>query len=376
MSRAPTPLDEKLKRRIARSGPLGVAEYMEICLADPEYGYYRTRDPLGARGDFITAPEISQIFGELIGLWCAEVWRGMGEPGPFQLIELGPGRGTLMADALRAAKAVPDFVQQARLHLVETSPVLRQEQAERLAEHAPQWHDTFTAVPPGPSIVIANEFLDALPVRQFVRRGGGWRERLIAPGGDGALAFVESPGPPDGDPRIPLDIATGAQPGDIAEIRPAANALAAEFGRRAADHPLAVLIVDYGHVQSAPGDTLQAMSAHGYTDPLERPGDQDLTAHVDFAEFARRAEESGLRTHGPLEQGQFLLALGLAHRADRLMKGAGKEQAALIETAARRLADPAQMGALFKVLAATDTNGPAPPPFPATSQEPTQGVIC
>lgn len=370
MPHTPTPLDEKLRHRIAQSGPLTVADYMEMCLSDPDHGYYRTRDPLGRRGDFITAPEISQIFGELIGLWCAEVWRAMGKPAPCQIVELGPGRGTLMADALRAAKIVPAFVNAARIHLVETSPVLRGEQEERLRAFEPQWHDALSTVPAAPSIVIANEFLDALPIRQFLRHEEGWRERCITTGADGALTYTKCPDSLAGDCPVASDVFSAAEPDAIAEIRPAANALAAELGARAQAHPLAALIIDYGHTRSAPGDTLQAVSAHGYADPLEQPGEQDLTAHVDFAEFACHAENAGLHVHGPLEQGHFLLELGLAQRADQLMKGATGEQADAVETAARRLVDPEQMGTMFKVLALSNATMPTPPPFPEPPQEP------
>lgn len=358
----PPSLTQKLKRRIAEQGPMSVAAYMEACLADPDHGYYRTRDPLGARGDFTTAPEVSQIFGELIGLWCVEVWRGMGAPSPFALVELGPGRGTLMADALRASRVVPEFGMAARLHLVETSPVLRQAQKERLGGYKPRWHDALADVPAGPALIVANEFLDALPARQFVRRGEAWYERLVSVE-KGRLAFCLSDAPLGGVSPIPETVRDAACDGDIAEARPAAEALVSEIGRRAGAHPLAALFVDYGHGRSAPGDTLQAVSAHGYADPLEAPGEQDLTAHVDFEALGHAARAAGLNVHGPVEQGAFLLALGLAQRCERLMKEAGPEQAQAVETGARRLVDPMQMGTLFKVMALTSPSVAAPPPF-------------
>jgi NADH dehydrogenase [ubiquinone] 1 alpha subcomplex assembly factor 7 len=358
----PGSLTQKLNRRIAEHGPMSVAAYMEACLADPDHGYYRTRDPLGRRGDFITAPEVSQIFGELIGLWCVEVWRGLGAPSPFNLVELGPGRGTLMADALRASRVAPEFAGAARLHLVETSPVLRQAQKERLGAHKPCWHDALADVPAGPALIIANEFLDALPVRQFTRAHEAWHERLVT-AEQGRLAYCLSDAPLGDESLIPEAVRDAARDGDMAEVRTAAEELAAEIGRLAGAHPLAALFIDYGHVRSAPGDTLQAVSGHGYANPLEAPGEQDLTAHVDFETFGYAARAAGLKVHGPVSQGDFLPALGLAQRCERLMKEAEPEQAQAVETGARRLVDPAQMGALFKVMALTAPGIAAPPPF-------------
>ena len=357
-----TPLGERLRSRIAREGPLSVADYMQVCLTDPVHGYYATRDPLGTQGDFITAPEISQIFGELIGLWCVEVWRSMDAPSPFHLIELGPGRGTLMTDALRAAALVPAFGAAARLQLVETSPVLRAAQADRLAAHEPAWHESLADVPAGASIVIANEFLDALPVRQFVKGRRGWAERCVTVDGDG-FAFCATPEPLGDNAVIPAPIRVEATVGDIAEIRPAAGDVVRELAERRAAGPLAALIIDYGHRHSAPGDTLQAVSGHGFADPLGQPGAHDLTAHVDFAALGQAAREAGLDAHGPLEQGAFLLALGLAERCERLMKEADTEQARAVESGARRLVDPEAMGTLFKVMALTSPGLATPPPF-------------
>ncbi len=358
-----TPLGERLAARIVRDGPLTVADYMQACLADPAHGYYATRDPLGVQGDFVTAPEISQMFGELIGLWCVEVWRSMGAPSPFRLIELGPGRGTLLADALRAAALVPDFGAAARLHLVETSPVLRDAQRQRLGPHAPTWHDALEDVPAGPSIVIANEFLDALPVRQFVKAPQGWAERCVTADAHG-FAFGTAREPLGDETLIPPAVRAQATVGDIAEIRPAADGVVRALAERCTTEPLAALIVDYGHVHSAPGDTLQAVAAHGFADPLGAPGAQDLTAHVDFAALAQAARDAGLAVHGPLEQGPFLLALGLAERCERLMQAAGNDTGS-IESAARRLVEAHAMGTLFKAMALTRPGLPAPPPFAA-----------
>lgn len=362
MSKPATPLAALLRQRIAETGPMTVADYMAACLGDERHGYYRTRDPLGARGDFITAPEISQIFGELIGVWCILAWRGMGRPAPFCLVEMGPGRGTLMADALRAAAIDPAFVEAARVELVETSGVLRAAQRERLAAHEPNWRDSLDAVPEGPAVILANEFLDALPVRQFIRHNGGWRERCVTAEGDD-LAFCLGEEASDGSPPIPEEAARQSGEGDIVELRPEADRVIAALWRRAVDHPLAALFIDYGHERSAPGDTLQALARHGYADPLEAPGERDLTAHVDFAALIRVAGYAGLATDGPMTQGEFLMKLGLAERCERLMKSASEVERAAIESGAQRLADPAQMGSLFKVLCVRGSNVPALPPF-------------
>lgn len=357
-----TPLAARLKQRIAETGPMPVAEYMAACLGDEVHGYYRTRDPLGARGDFITAPEVSQVFGELIGLWCILVWRGMNRPASFNLVELGPGRGTLMADAMRAASIDPDFIKAVRMELVDFSPVLRNAQKQLLGKYFPNWHDSVDDVAEGPAIFIANEFLDSLPVRQLVRDGGRWRERCVT-AENGRLGFCLAEGDAAAGIRLPEAVARGASDGDVVELRPDADTMAAALGRRATQHPLAALFIDYGHARSAAGDTLQAMVAHGYADPLDFPGEQDLTAHVDFEAFARAAEAAGLACDGPVGQGEFLLKLGLAERCERLMKGASDAQRADIESGARRLADPAQMGALFKVLCVRSRDVATSPPF-------------
>jgi SAM-dependent MidA family methyltransferase len=360
----PDTLLEALKRRIAREGPLTIAQYMDACLCDPEHGYYATRDPLGAAGDFTTAPEISQIFGELLGLWCAVTWQQMGAPAPFTLVELGPGRGTLMADALRAGARVNGFIEAAQLHLVETSPVLRRAQADTLEATGltPQWHNRLDEVPGGPAVLIANEFLDALPVRQFERRDGKWFERCVGVSGEGGLEYCSAAKPLNTNEILPQPIRDAARDGDMAEIRPGADAIVETIAARAQTSPAAALFIDYGHETSAPGETLQAIKTHDYADPLSRPGEADLTAHVDFAQLGLTARENGLQVHGPLTQGGFLLALGLKDRCDRLIADAGKETAETISSGARRLADPAQMGELFKVMALTSEHL-TPPPF-------------
>jgi NADH dehydrogenase [ubiquinone] 1 alpha subcomplex assembly factor 7 len=352
------PLLAHLAGRLRAEGPLSVAAYMEAALFHPRWGYYATRDPLGARGDFITAPEISQVFGELIGLWCAELWQRIGAPDPVLLVELGPGRGTLLQDALRAARVVPDFARAARLHLVERSPVLRAAQAQALAAAAPRWHDDLAAVPPGPMLLVANEFLDALPIRQFVQTSEGWRERVVALAGDGdALGFALAPAPA-ADAALPA-----AAPGAVRELRPAARTLAREIGARLARDGGAALFVDYGYWPSACGDTLQAVRRHHAHAVLDEPGTADLTAYVDFADFAAAAAAAGARAWGPVPQGLWLERLGIDARAARLVAGAEADAGHRIRSGCRRLVDPDAMGRLFKVLALTPMSGPPPAGF-------------
>ncbi len=279
-----TPLAALIAGRIAAEGPMRLDTYMALCLGHPEHGYYMARDPLGAAGDFTTAPEISQMFGELLGAWAAQVWQDQGAPDPFVLAELGPGRGTLMADALRATAALPAFRAAARLRLVETSPVLRARQAETLEGASPRWTNSVADLPPGPLIVVANEFFDALPVRQFQRTDAFWRERLVGLDGD-RLAWRWALPRPDAelDVRFP-QLADGA----VAEICPAGEAVAAALGARIARDGGAALIIDYGAPEGG-GDTLQAVESHAPADPLAAPGMADLTAHVRFADLARAA---------------------------------------------------------------------------------------
>jgi NADH dehydrogenase [ubiquinone] 1 alpha subcomplex assembly factor 7 len=357
-----TPLAASLAARMAAHGPMPVADYMAACLSDPEHGYYRTAQPLGRSGDFITAPEISQVFGELLGLWAASVWQAMSAPDRIALVELGPGRGTLAADALRAAQALPEFRAALQLHLVEMSPVLRAEQAQTLDGEAPEWHETIGTVPDGPAIILANEFLDALPVRQIVWRAGAWRERCV--GHDAAQGFyftegdvaVLSAGESDLLPETPLE-------GDIAELRPGAASVVGEIARRSTHGPQAALFVDYGHGEAPRGDTLQAVSGHSYAGVFEAPGAHDLTAHVDFRALARHARAARLEAFGPIAQGRFLLQLGLEARYQSLMRAATPEQRDSITSGVRRLADPTQMGELFKVMAVATGLDDAPPPF-------------
>lgn len=362
-----TPLLDHIKRRIALSGPISIADFMHEALAHPQYGYYRKQDPFGRAGDFITAPEVSQMFGELIGLWAAVSWQQMGCPPKIDLIELGPGRGTLMADALRAVRNVPGFGDALTVRFVETSPVLRtHQQTAIMASGIPAtWHETFDAIPVRanvPAIVIGNEFFDALPIRQFERGDHGWAERLVGVDANGGeLGFVRGAETPVTDALIPATLRGTAKKGDIYESCAPAIAIADQIARRLNQTHGVALFVDYGHPSSAFGDTLQALKGHEYHPVLSDPGDADLTAHVDFAAIARAMNEAGGRTGAVLTQGTFLKMLGIEQRAELLKQGADEPQAVAIDQALARLVDADQMGTLFKVLIAYGRETTPPP---------------
>jgi NADH dehydrogenase [ubiquinone] 1 alpha subcomplex assembly factor 7 len=355
-------LAAKIAKRIRAEGPLTVAAYMAMAAHDPADGYYTTRAPIGAAGDFTTAPEISQIFGELIGLWCAERWERLGRPDPVILAELGPGRGLLMRDFLRAACIVPGFRRALRLHLVEMSSALRVEQQRRLGDAHPVWVERIEDLPDGPMLLVANEFLDALPIRQFVRCTKHWAERMVALDNAGRFAFVDGPESPVASLLVPPSLREGS-PGTIAEVAPAALAVAAALGNRLTTQPGAALFIDYGYFPSAPGSTLRAISRHRATAPLAAPGCADLSAHVDFATFAEAARAAGADTHGPVTQGRFLTALGAGLRAKALSERATPSQRATLENSVRRLTAPNEMGELFKVIALTSPGLPVPAGF-------------
>ena len=349
-----TPLAKILARRIATTGPISIADYMTECLLHPEHGYYTTRDPLGVAGDFTTAPEISQMFGELIGLSLAQSWLTQGRPDPFVLAELGPGRGTLMADALRATKAVEGFHDAARLWLVEASPPLRDLQAGALAGHMPNWADHVSELPDAPLFLIANEFFDALPIRQFQRAETGWLERQVSTKGE-SLALGLAPAAPLAQLQHRLE---DTRPGDLVEICPQAGTIIETVAARIADHGGAALIVDYGDWRSL-GDTLQAIKDHQVIDPLVEPGACDLTAHVDFEVLAQAAK--GVRFSRLTPQGVFLERLGITQRAQKLAENLGGSTLEDHIAAHRRLTHPQEMGTLFKVLGLFPT-GMSPPP--------------
>ncbi|MFN3953454.1 MAG: class I SAM-dependent methyltransferase [Pararhodobacter sp.] len=354
-------LAAQIRARIAATGPLTLAEYMAECLLHPRHGYYATRDPFGREGDFITAPEISQMFGELLGLMLAQSWLDQGAPAPFALAELGPGRGTLMADIWRATRTVPGFHAAAGVYLLEASPHLRQVQARILAGLPVHWMDRADDLPALPLWLIANEFFDALPIRQFQRAGTGWRERVVGLR-EGALALgLSDPAP---RPELAHRLADTRE-GDIVEHCPAAAPVLAELGARIAGHGGAAVIIDYGDWRSL-GDTFQALQDHAFADPLAMPGAADLTAHVDFEALARAAPMLHHSTLTP--QGILLERLGIGLRAEQLarkLKGAALQRH---RAAVHRLTDGAEMGTLFKALALVAPGAPMVPGFTSDAQ--------
>jgi NADH dehydrogenase [ubiquinone] 1 alpha subcomplex assembly factor 7 len=341
---------DKIVRRIRAQGPLTVAAYMAMALHDPAAGYYARREPIGAAGDFTTAPEITQIFGELIGLWCAQTWHQMGRPDPLILAELGPGRGALMSDLLRAANAVPEFRRALRLHLVEASPLLRAEQERRLGGARPLWVNGTADLRDGAMLLVANEFLDALPVRQFVRGAVDWRERMVALDAEGRLAFADGPESPAATLLVPAPL-RDSPPRTVVEICPSALGLARTLGTRFTHQPGAALFIDYGHFPSAPGATLCGVSRHRPVSVLSAPGTADLSAHVDFDAFAEAARMGGAEIHGPVMQARFLAALGAELRLAALSSRATPAQRQALESGVRRLLHPDEMGERFKAMA-------------------------
>ena len=346
-----TTLAEELKARIARFGPITIAEFMAECLLHPTHGYYTTRDPLGRGGDFITAPEISQMFGEMLGLCLAQVWMDQGQLARFTLAELGPGRGTLMADVLRATRAVPGFTDAADVHLVEVSPALRSAQAEAVPDAV--FHDSVETLPDQPLFLIANEFFDALPIRQFVRADGGWSERMVGLDGD-QLVFGLSTAAPIAMLDDKLDV---TEIGEMVETCGALPGICHVIGDLIERNGGAALMVDYG-AWDARGNTFQAVKGHQKVDPLASPGDADLTAHVDFAALAQATPSAATHmTH----QGIFLERLGITQRAQRLADGLSGDALTEHIAAHRRLTHPEEMGHLFKVIG-FHPHGTQPPP--------------
>ena len=343
-------LADRLRRLIAAQGPIPVSDYMALANAH----YYATRDPLGVAGDFTTAPEISQMFGELVGLALADVWDRAGRPGDVRYVELGPGRGTLAADALRAMRGAG---LEPAVHFVETSPVLRSAQADRVPSAT--WHDDLSTLPDdGPVLAVANEYFDALPVRQLVATKTGWRERLVTLDGD---RFVPAAGPPVPPDSIPAHLRAAA-PGTVIEVSPASLGQARLLAARIALRGGAALIVDYGHDRTGAGETLQAVRRHEYADPWAEPGEADLTAHVDFESLARASAGAGLEVRGPAAQGDWLARLGIDARAEALARNAPNRVEEL-KIAKDRLVSPHQMGRLFRVLGLSSPGWPAPEGF-------------
>jgi NADH dehydrogenase [ubiquinone] 1 alpha subcomplex assembly factor 7 len=351
-------LEQRLKAQIATDGPLTVAQYMTACLHDPQDGYYATRPALGQDGDFLTAPLVSQMFGELLGLWAVEVWMQLGQPAKFLLVEAGPGDGTLMSDALRAARLAPAFLQAAHLHLIETSPPLIEAQRRRLSDGPlqPVWIGGLAALPAGaPVILLANELLDCLPPRQFVRTMRGWGERMVGLDAQGELAF--------GLASRPLDrVLPDAEPGEVLELSAAQEAFGAELGAILAREGGVALLIDYGRDAPGTGDTLQALKGHRMLPVLDSPGHADLTVHADFPAVAAAARGAGAAAGPILTQGEFLTRLGIGQRAAALMR-ARPDRADTVQRQLARLIGPDQMGTLFKALALHAPAGPVPPGF-------------
>lgn len=351
-----TPLGRILQERIARDGPITLGDYMAECLTHPDHGYYTTRDPLGPAGDFTTAPETSQMFGELVGLALAQSWFDQGAPTPFVLTELGPGRGSLMADLLRATQGIAGFHAGLRLCLLESSPRFRRAQAKALRGFAPEWIATVEALPEGPLFLIANEFFDALPIRQFTRIGQGWAETVLRREG---VRLVPGTAPPTPLQALAHRLADTDE-GTVVEICPAGEAIMATLGARIATQGGAAIVIDYGDGPSR-GDTIQAVSRHGFTDPFSHPGEADLTAHVDFHALARAARPA--RSTGMTPQGLWLARLGLGPRAERLAAGLSGTALENHRAATHRLTHSEEMGTLFKAMAFYPPDQPAPPGF-------------
>ena len=351
-----SPLQSEIKKLIKSSGPMPVWRYMELCLMHPQHGYYVSRDPLGREGDFTTAPEVSQMFGELLGLWAGSVWQTIGSPSVLRLVELGPGRGTMMADALRALRVLPPLYQTLSVHLVEINPVLRDKQKAALSGvRSISWHDHIDEVPEGPSIILANEYFDVLPIHQAVKQTTGWHERVVNLDANGTLVFGAAPEP---TPRFEVllpPLLRAAPVGAVFEWRPDSEIM--KIATRVRDQDGAALIIDYGHLRSDAGDTFQAIARHSFADPLKAPGEADVTAHVDFQALARAAEDLGARVHGPTTQGDFLKRLGIEQRAATLMaKTPSHEVSEDISGAVARLTGSGRggMGSMFKVLGVSE----------------------
>jgi len=352
-----SPLQSEIKKLIKSSGPMPVWRYMELCLMHPQHGYYLSRDPLGREGDFTTAPEVSQMFCELLGLWAASVWKAIGSPPVLRLTELGPGRGTMMADAMRAMRVLPPLYQALSIHLVEVNPVLRKKQQATLSgSRDVSWHDTIDDVPDGPAIIFANEYFDVLPIHQAVKRETGWHERIVEVDDSGKLAFGVAAEPIPRFEVLLSPLVRAAPLGAVFEWRPDAEIM--RITSRVRDQDGAALLVDYGHVRSDVGDTFQAIARHTFADPLKNPGQADVTAHVDFQALARAADDLGARVHGPVTQGEFLTRLGIETRAMTLMAKATAEIAEDIAGAMQRLVGGGRggMGQMFKVLAVSEPN--------------------
>jgi SAM-dependent MidA family methyltransferase len=359
-----TLLKQRIVELIAALGPIPVNEYMALCLFDPREGYYTNREPFGAAGDFITAPEVSQMFGELIAVWLYQAWSAIGRPLPVTVAEIGPGRGTLMKDMLRTFERLDaEFFGNTAFAMIEASPRLTEIQKQTLAHTRATvyWHESIATLPQNPLLIVGNELFDAIPIRQFVRTGSGWRERMVGLDNEENLTFFA--GAASLDPSLLPGSAHDAPEGAIVEVAPARSSLMDLIAARIAADGGAGLFIDYGHLDPGIGDTLQAMKGHAYQDVLAKPGEADLTAHVDFAALAETAKAHGLATR-LARQGDFLISMGLLERAGRLGANANEATRERISGEVERLAGPAQMGDLFKVLAILPKDA-SNVPFPA-----------
>lgn len=362
-----TKLEDRIKALIDSTGPISVAEYMTLCLLDPVDGFYPTRDPLGSAGDFITAPEISQMFGEVLGLFVLQSWKDMGRPSPFYLIELGPGRGVMMSDMLRAAFLDEDFKKAVQVVLIEASAALEAVQGQTLGHLGVpvQWVTGLEAAPAGPSLVVGNEFLDCLPIRQFIQRDpfagkDGWHERHVGLDEDGRFRFEIGPEPIGATAKsfIP-DAQNDARKDELLETCPAVHQIIETLKKRFKDHSGRALFIDYGPETTEFGDTLQALKRHKKIGVFERPGDSDLTARVDFQTVTTVAKSQGLKASGPVAQREFLSKLGLEMRAVALAR-AQPDSKAVIARQLHRLTDDSEMGELFKAVCLQSSDLPTP----------------
>ncbi len=342
-------LEKIIREVISKQGAISIAAYMELALQHPEHGYYRTQEPIGRTGDFITAPEVSQLFGEMIGVWCAEAWRCLGRPAPFALVELGPGHGTMMQDVLRSTANVGGFPEAKKLFLVETNELLRKRQQELLRDVT--YIDDVTQVVPWPLVIVANEFFDALPVRLFEKTFRGWAERMVTVE-EAAFGLALRPLTDAETLLVPQSIRE-APPGTVFEFSPAAQVMMRDIARTLVARKGKMLLIDYGYVAPSGSPTVQALSNHVSTNILERPGEIDLTAHIDFSALAGIARANGAKTSAIVGQGEFLTNCGIEIRADALKKRATFQQAADVDSGLKRLVHDDQMGSLFKVLEIT-----------------------
>lgn len=354
-----------LKEHITHSGAMSVSEYMSLALTHPDYGYYRRRNPLGTEGDFTTAPEISQLFGEMIGVWLATSWKQMGSPTPFNLVELGAGKGTLMADILRATRHVDGFRQHVTLHIIEINEPLKAAQRELLTpfELPIEWHEQLDTLPPAPTLFITNEFFDALPIQQYVYNNGEWRERHVGLTDEGELCFCLSPDVLPAEilaDKLPNHISDGA----VYEHCPQAIIITRHIARHIKQHGGAGLFIDYGYYSPEYQDSLQAVKAHQYHPVLETPGEADLTAHVDFGRLMQEAQRINIRAQGHTTQASFLKAMGIEIRAHMLSHHANAHRSVEIESGLKRLIAPEEMGTLFKCMAFTHPDNPPAYGFP------------